>query len=114
MGAFPAVKRAQGGVGSANNIAANLSYARPKAFRDARRSSSVADTQCSRSWIWWVRQPDDRSRTRLAPSVWRSRSSGRGQQTFKGPRYDDLRAIVTDALRWEKYLSRRTTPAITG
>jgi UDP-glucose 4-epimerase len=30
------------------------------------------------------------------------------------PRNDDLRAIVTDALRWEEYLSRRTTPVITG
>ena len=30
------------------------------------------------------------------------------------PRYDDLHAIVTDALRWEKYMSRRTTPDITG
>jgi UDP-glucose 4-epimerase len=28
------------------------------------------------------------------------------------PRYDDLNVIVTDALRWEKYLSRRTTPDI--
>jgi UDP-glucose 4-epimerase len=28
-------------------------------------------------------------------------------------RYDDLRAIVTDALRWERYLSRHT-PDITG
>jgi UDP-glucose 4-epimerase len=30
------------------------------------------------------------------------------------PRYDDLHAIVTDALRWEEYLSRRTTAAIIG
>jgi UDP-glucose 4-epimerase len=30
------------------------------------------------------------------------------------PRYDDLRAIVTDALRWEKCLSLRATPDITG
>ena len=30
------------------------------------------------------------------------------------PRYDDLHAIITDALRWEKYLSRRTTQDITG
>jgi UDP-glucose 4-epimerase len=30
------------------------------------------------------------------------------------PRYDDLHAIVTDALRWEEYLSRRTAADISG
>ena len=30
------------------------------------------------------------------------------------PRYEELHAIVTDALRWEEYLSRRTTGDITG
>ena len=30
------------------------------------------------------------------------------------PRYDELHAIVADTLRWEEYLSRRTTPDITG
>jgi UDP-glucose 4-epimerase len=30
------------------------------------------------------------------------------------PRYDELHAIVTDALRWEEYLRRCSTPDITG
>ena len=30
------------------------------------------------------------------------------------PRYDELHAIITDALRWEEYLSRRTAGNITG
>jgi len=30
------------------------------------------------------------------------------------PRYDEMHAIITDALHWEEHLSRRTTPGYHG
>ena len=57
--------------------------------------------------VFGPRRPGDLDRVVADNRLLKERLSWR-------PRYDDLHAIVTDALRWEKYMSRRTTPHITG
>src|SRR6201987_1223401 len=57
--------------------------------------------------VFWPRRPGDSDRVVADNERLKKRLRWR-------PRYEELRAIVTDALRWEEHLSRRRTGDIAG